>query len=224
MKVAMFNNKGGVGKTTIGVNTACYASFAGLKVLFVGTDRQGDGFRFYARGKMEAEKNAYLKLTDNLSAIYHPMSIPKVNSKVDLTVVDCPPSIQVAAEYDVDAWVTILTSRYSFENLFNVLPDLMASDAKVVVLLNRRGEGGLRIMKKLEKAISQVPNLIFYERGIQQHNAFKRMEDALLPVWCDPWGKGPGDDIREFSHFLLNKVCGLRVKKAKLPKDIPWAK
>ncbi len=222
MKVAIFNNKGGVGKTTVGVNFATYASFTGLKVLFVGTDRQGDGFRFFARGRVEAEKSASLRLTDNLSAIYHPMSIPKVNSKIDLTVVDCPPAIQVAAEYDVDAWVTILTSRYSFENLFNVLPDLVASDAKIVVLLNRKGEGGVRILRKLEKAISQVPNLIFYKRGIQQHNAFKRMEHALLPVWCDPWGQEPGEDVRKFSHFLLTKICGFKVKMAKLPKVMPW--
>lgn len=224
MRVAFFNNKGGVGKTTLSVNTACYASFAGLRVLFVGTDRQGDGFRFFARGKKRAEKSAVLKLTKNLSAIYHPMSVPKINSSVDLTIIDCPPSVQVASEYMVDVWIIILTSRFSFENSFNVFPALFKSGAKIIFLLNRKGEGGLRITRKLEAAINEVPNLSYYSRGIEQHNAFKRMESALLPVWCDQWGEKPGEDIREFSHYLLNTVCGFKVPKATLVQDIPWAR
>ncbi|MCA9720068.1 MAG: ParA family protein [Myxococcales bacterium] len=207
--VAFYNNKGGVGKTTLAVHFALFAELLKLHVLAVCLDRQGDMLRWISDGAASAGEAGVFKKSEFLSAIYSPMSIPKIKSGIDLLIADCPPAVQIAAEIDPSIWIIPILGRLGFENLFTILDDLRDSKAEVIVLMNRKGGGGKRQEKKMHEALSKIKRVTYYEPGIRQANAVSRVTNEFSAVWDDTFAKGVRADLENFCRFLL-KRCGLR--------------
>lgn len=207
--VAFFNNKGGVGKTTLAVHLALYAEVLKLKVLAVCLDRQGDMLRWLSDGEVTISDRAVFRKSDHLSAVYTPMALPRIRSGVDLLIADCPPAIQIASELDPSVWIVPVTGRLAFENLHNVLQDLRDSDAEIIVLLNRKGEGGKRQERRMQEAVKNIKRVTYYEPGIRRADAVVRVSNEYSPIWADPFAKGVRRDIEEFCRFVLRR-CGIK--------------
>ena len=90
--VAVFNNKGGIGKTTISANLALFAAAHRIKTLAVGLDRQGDLCRWLAGGDCVLEDGLAFRHSEYLHVLYSPMELPERRWDVDLVIADCPPA------------------------------------------------------------------------------------------------------------------------------------
>ncbi len=80
-KIAVYNIKGGVGKTTTSVNLACFLARSGLSVLLWDLDPQGGSSYFFNRHNQNAQ--AYAKLFDRNISIYDIIH-PTENYAIDL--------------------------------------------------------------------------------------------------------------------------------------------
>lgn len=63
--ICVFNQKGGVGKTTTNINICSYLAMAGYKVLAIDIDPQGNTTSGLGINKMKLEKSMYNLLTEN---------------------------------------------------------------------------------------------------------------------------------------------------------------
>lgn len=65
--ISVFNQKGGVGKTTTNINLAAYLAINGHKVLIIDIDPQGNSTSGLGIDKKKVEASSYHLLTDNVS-------------------------------------------------------------------------------------------------------------------------------------------------------------
>ena len=92
--VAFYNNKGGVGKTTLAVHLALRAAGQHrLRTVAMGLDRQGDMLRWLSGGNLSIGDGSIYEHSPNLTAVYSPNQPPSVRLNADLCVIDAPPSL-----------------------------------------------------------------------------------------------------------------------------------
>lgn len=187
--VAFYNNKGGVGKTTFAVHCALRAADHGLRTIAIGLDRQGDLLRWLSGGEVSVGDGTVYKYSDNLTAIYSPNQPPNFRLNADLAVMDTSPSLALAGSVRADLICVPVDGRLALEDLQNALPDLMASQAKLLIVINRADAGGARTLTALKKACSKVPKITVWPTAVPDSPAIKRAAEYYRPVWDVPYGE-----------------------------------
>lgn len=86
MIIAILNQKGGSGKTTLAAHLARAAALDGLRVLLVDSDKQGSLRDWHAAGQANGLD---IMAADTLTTL---QSVPSVSSGFDLTIIDGMPS------------------------------------------------------------------------------------------------------------------------------------
>lgn len=117
--IAVYNNKGGVGKTTISVHVALFAAMRRIKTLAAGLDRQADLCRWLARGDAQVQDGLAFRRGEYLDVVYSPMKVPDRLKNYDLVVADCPPAVEIVDKVSADLWVVPLDGRLAIENMGN---------------------------------------------------------------------------------------------------------
>lgn len=101
MMIAVLNQKGGVGKTTLAVNLAAAAHLAGRRALVLDLDSQGSAFDWFA-ARGEASKLAGLAVA-RAPKVLSPPKLHDLARGYDLVLCDGPPHlIAVLGEPCVD--------------------------------------------------------------------------------------------------------------------------
>lgn len=90
--VAVTNQKGGPGKTTITMNLAGALAKRGFSVMVADTDPQGSSLRWSASAEEDAPFPAVVSGLAQAGAKTH-LELQKVFDKYDIIVVDCPPAV-----------------------------------------------------------------------------------------------------------------------------------
>ena len=188
--VAFYNNKGGIGKTTMAVHLALYAADRRIKTLLVGLDRQGDACRFLSGGECRLENGLTFRVGEYLWVTYSPMELPRIFKDFDLVIADCPPAIEVVDAVQADLWVVLLDGRFALENLANIHNDISAGDGKVMVVLNRCDMIGKRAFEALRKAAHKIPRATVRATPIPATGPIARTSEFFRPVWEVPNGEG----------------------------------
>ena len=188
--VAFYNNKGGVGKTTLAVHLALRAAGQHrLRTVAMGLDRQGDMLRWLSGGNLSIGDGSIYEHSPNLTAVYSPNQPPSVRLNADLCVIDAPPSLALAARIQTDLWCVPVDGRLALEDLHNALPDLHASNAKIMVVINRAESGGARTLAALKKACSRTPRIAVWEEAVPDSPAIKRAAEYYQAAWDVPYGE-----------------------------------
>lgn len=188
--VAVFNNKGGVGKTTITVHLALYASQQQrLRTVAIGLDRQGDLLRWLSGGNVSIGDGSIYEHSKLLTAIYSPSEQPDFRFNADLCILDAPPSLALAAKLRPELWVVPVDGRLALEDMHNALPDLLASNGKIMLVINRADSGGQRTLAALKKAIGQTPKITVWPEAVPDSPAIKRAAEYYRGVWDVPYGQ-----------------------------------
>ena len=188
--IGVYNNKGGVGKTTMASHLAWYAEYQEIPTVAVCIDSQGDLFRILARGNGAMKEGTFYERSPFLSVVFSPMKVPMFTNNVELVIVDCPPAIEVAVIFSPSLWLVPVHGRLGFENMYNVLGELQASAADGLIMMNMSGRGGKRMDLELRKAIAAIPQAKLCDVVVQEADAITRTTDFHLPAWEVPYGSG----------------------------------
>ncbi|MCA9720532.1 MAG: ParA family protein [Myxococcales bacterium] len=205
--IGIYNNKGGVGKTTLAVHLAFYASDQGISTTAVGLDSQGDMFRWLADPDAPEDGDGMYKRGEKLTVLYSPKEQPAI--KDELVIIDCPPAVETVLDVSVSIWVVPLLDRMSFENMHTVLRDLHESSDQIWLVINRAGQAGDAAARELAKAVKLVRNAYCYPNPIPNSKTIARAIEHRVPAWDVPWGgKARGTQVlRGFCKDVLVR-CG----------------
>lgn len=214
--IGVYNNKGGVGKTMTTAHLAWYAEYQEIPTIAVCIDRQGDLFRMLSSNSGVMREDTFFERSEFLRVVYSPMKVPRF-SNVDLVLVDCPPAIEVAVAFNPSLWLVPVHGRQGFENMHNVLGELKATGAEVMMLVNMSGRGGKRMDLELRKAIAAIPNGKMCEVVVREHDAITRTGDFYKAVWDVPYGKDTEAalDVESMCRSVLTH-CGFKMKKRRI--------
>jgi MinD superfamily P-loop ATPase len=177
--VVFYNNKGGVGKTTFAVHCALRAALHHrLRTVAIGLDRQGDILRWISGGEVWVGDGTVHQHSPNLTVIYSPNQQPNLRLNADLAVMDSSPSLALAGSVRADLVVVPIDGRLALDDLQNALPDLIESQAKLLVVMNRADAGGARTLAALKRACAKVPKMTVWSHPVPdsaRHQARRRV-------------------------------------------------
>lgn len=199
--VVFYNNKGGIGKTTLSVHLALFASTRRIRTMVVCLDRQGDVCRWLAKGDCRVHDGLFFKVNDYLQVLFSPMKLPKNIENIDLLIVDCPPAVEVVDEVTADLWVVPLDGRLAMENLGNIHDSLCKAKGAILLVLNRCDLIGKRALEGLRAAARQIPQAKLRDDPIPTSAAIAKSAEYFKPVWEVPYGRDTQGD------HAIQKLC-----------------
>ena len=91
-KICIFNQKGGVGKTTTNINLSCYLALEGFKVLIIDIDPQGNTTSGLGVDKSKLNYSIYNLFVENLD-----INSLIVESEIIKNLYIIPSSVELAA-------------------------------------------------------------------------------------------------------------------------------
>jgi cellulose biosynthesis protein BcsQ len=217
--VAVYNNKGGVGKTTIAVHLALHAEASRIKTMAVGMDRQGDLMRWISGGDQNIREGELHEHSAQLKALYSPDVFPRGLQQNDLVIVDCPPAIEVATKATADLFVVPVDGRLALQDLMNVLQALLAA-GNILIVFNRADAGGKTTLEAVQKAAQKIPQqrLTVWDEIIPDSAAIKRSAEYFKPAWDVPYGAGTSgpEALRRLCGGIISQV-GVTAGRAAAP-------
>ena len=183
MRRVVFNQKGGVGKSTITCNLAAISAASGVRTLVIDLDPQGNSTQYLLGG-------AAGKVSPNLANFYDQMlSFSFVTRKTDAFIHATPfENLHIMPSHsDLDAMQGKLESRYKIYKLRDALKELNSYGAVY---------------------IDTPPALNFYTRS-----ALIAADRCLIPFDCDDFSRRALysllDNVREIQH---DHNAGLKVE------------
>lgn len=215
--VAVLNQKGGVGKTTLAVNLAAAAHVDGRKTLIVDMDQQGSAAEWYSA---RADESPLAGLV--VVKMDRRLTVPKFRelaSGYDFVVLDCPPrlddvssSAAVAADVVVipvspgpfDLWATSSTLA-TLDRADEIRAQLDRPAVRRIFVVNR-AEVGTTLTRETPEVLADRGDVL--DTVIHQRIAFKRSALAGESVLT-----AGGDQAAEVEIRSLYKAVSGRRKK-----------
>ncbi|MFZ5479301.1 MAG: ParA family protein [Myxococcota bacterium] len=188
--LAVYNNKGGVGKTTLAAHVVYAADALGVRTIAVAMDRQGDLPKWLSRGDAGHRDGAVFDFSKSVTVVYSPDAPPTGLRGAELVVVDTPASIEIASRVKADLWIAPCDGRMAIEDLTNVLPSMLGESSQVLLVFNRADAGGQRTLAAMQKAASRVRGLSVWGKVVPDSAAIKRAGEFYAPAWEVPYGAG----------------------------------
>ena len=204
MIVSFLNQKGGVGKTTLSINTAVACFEAGLRTLVVDADPQASCLEWSAARNREP----LFPVIGMAKATLH-RDLPSIAADYDLTIIDGAPRVNEFARS------ALLASDMVFIPLQPSPVDVWATDE--VVALVREAQNfrpGLRaafvinrkitntvIGRSVVKAFSDQPFPVLDQQVCQRVVFAECFAEGLGVLEAEPRGSA-ADEIRELAQFI----------------------
>jgi cellulose biosynthesis protein BcsQ len=202
MKVAFYNHKGGVGKTSLAAHVAFRAVELNRELIAIDADKQGNLMDWVSNGNWSGTEDygiGDVLLTTNQRA------------DGDMVIVDCPPAFEVVANFkDVDLWVIPVSGRFSVSGAMAVIAEIKKVDKnpRVCLVANKvdpRTEFGRAELEEIKKM-----NVELFKLPIPSHDAIGKAELATVAAWQVPYGSRAQatQHLKMFSDWVLQGCNG----------------
>ena len=199
MKIAIYNNKGGVGKTSLTAHIGFRAMELDQEVTIVDADRQHTSMDWLTNGKWDGNS------TVEVSSVKLTTDIREADG--DLVIIDCPPAFEVVENYpDVDIWIVPVSGRFSVMGAMTVIDEIKAinKSSRIVLVANmvdintKFGNAQLKEIKKLE--------IELFKLQIPRHDIVGKAEMATKAAWAIPYGSRSltSQNLLAFAEWVLN--------------------
>jgi cellulose biosynthesis protein BcsQ len=198
MKAVVYNNKGGVGKSTLVSHTAFYAMERKVELTVIDADQQCNSMSWLAGhewdGSTEYETGTVRMTTDG-GAVGGAM-----------TIVDAPPSFTFVENHpEADIWIIPVGGRFSVTGAMNVIDQVrqVKKKARVVLVANmcdpntKFGRLELDEINKLNIELFKIP--------IPRHDIVRKAEMAGQAAWSLPYGirANAAQNLRTFADWMV---------------------
>lgn len=202
MKIVVYNNKGGVGKTTLVAHVGFLALEKGVPLTVIDADRQGNCMSWLSGHSWDGEslyESGSLVVTTEL-----------IRSTSGITIIDAPPSFEFVENVTgADVWIIPLSSRFSVDGAMNVIQQLKreGDKAKVVLVMNQT-DGNTSLGRVERDAVHKIGAEVF-RFSIPKNPAVRKAEMMGRPIWDMPYGKSTDASkfMRMFGTWVLTG-CG----------------
>lgn len=213
--ITLFNQKGGVGKTTSSILLADYYEKQGLKVLLVDLDQQANLSRtFFSYEELSGNPSLYNYFNDNTS---FKKIVMERNDNISLL----PSNIKMAnlENTDVTNWIHKVEDFYSFFKKFQIViidcPPSLNAFSRLGLLLSHYVfcplipepfcyEGLANAIESIERIIKINKNFIDYKGMVSKHKGQKTIinEDLMEDFRTELQGKLFENTIPEFVGII----------------------
>jgi cellulose biosynthesis protein BcsQ len=181
MVIGNYNNKGGVGKSTLTAHIGFRAADTGKSITIVDADRQLNAMAWLS-GHQHNDEDSFelgsVQVTTSLDSSQHSM-----------IVIDCPPAFEVTQRFpDVDVWLVPVGGRFALDGAINVISEVrrLEKGSRIVLVANKVnpnteiGKQELDEIHKLGVELFQLP--------IPQSDVVRKAELLGVPAWKVPYG------------------------------------
>ena len=181
MVIATYNNKGGVGKSTLAAHIGFRAADFDKDLTVVDADRQLNTMAWLSGHEYTDEDSFELgsvQVTTSLDAAQN-----------DMILIDCPPAFEVVSRFpNVDVWLIPVGGRFALDGAVNVVGEVrkIEKSPRIVLIANKVnanteiGKHELEEIKKLNVELFQLP--------IPQADVVRKAEMLGVPTWKVPYG------------------------------------
>ncbi len=200
MKIAIFNNKGGVGKTTLAVHIAFLAMLEYYTLTFLDADRQANSMAWLSGHQWDGDdyfEAGSVHVTCNLD----------IAEEADPLIIDAPPDFYFIENLTLepDLWVVPIGGRFSVEGAIRVVEALGdRHDARVVLVANMTNPNSQIGRHEIDEAFKL--GLEVFPLAIPRTPVVRKAEMLGLPAWDVPYGvQSPAVKIiRCLSQWLID--------------------
>lgn len=200
MVVGFYNNKGGVGKSSLCSHAGFKAIEKGIKLCVCDADRQMNTISWLSGHNWNEEpyENGSVYVTYDLDDI----------DKYDMTLIDFPPAFEIIQNVECDIWIIPVDGRFSIDGALNVISQIRMkskSNARIIVVANKAiatkfGKHELKEISKLDVELFKFP--------IPTGDVVRKAEVSGIPCWKIPYASRSmtTQNIELFSDWVV-KGC-----------------
>lgn len=202
MLICVYNNKGGVGKTTLATSIAFRAIEKNIPLVFIDKDPQRNGMKWLSNDEWSGEEH-YVKGSIEVSTNFSYIDTEKIN------VIDAPPSFDFALQIEkVDMWIVPVQGRFSLDgamNLITQLKEVGRSDERMAFVSN--GTDVDSDIGKIQVNEAQRIGVEVFKYAISRSNNFSKAEFMCIPVWTVPYAQRAGavQSLMLFTDWVLKR-------------------
>lgn len=200
MKFAIYNHKGGVGKTTLATHVAFWAMLMGYWLTFLDADRQANSMNWLCGHQWDGEDCFQIDSVTITCNLYRA-------EDAETLVIDAPPDfdfIENLTTIDPDVWVIPIGGRFSVEGAIRVVETIGARHEGRMVLVANMTNPTTKIGRyEIDEAIKL--GIEIFPLAIPRADVVRKAEMLGCPVWDVPYGtRSPATHaLRHFAHWLL---------------------
>ena len=199
MKIAIYNNKGGVGKTSLTAHVGFRAMETKQFITVVDADRQNNTMDWLTGGDWDGNSMVEIgsmKVTNDI-----------LDADCDLVVIDCPPAFEVVQNFpDVDVWIIPVNGRFSVVGSMTVIDEIKAINTKArIVLIANMVDANTKFGKAQLEEIKKI-GVELYKLIIPRHDIVGKAEIATQSAWSIPYGSRSlaAQNLKLFAEWVLN--------------------
>jgi len=208
MKICIYNNKGGVGKSTLSSSIAFRAIERKIPLTLVDNDHQSNSIKWLSRDTWNGEES-YMVPDSKVLVTRNADEINNYRGN-ELLIVDAPPEYDYIQKFvGIDIWIVPIKGRFSLDGAANVVSGLRAlgrGNERVVFVSNNTDLTSELGRKQIDEAKKMGTEIYRYVIG--RHISFEKAEDMLCSVWEVPYAQRSGavQALMLFTDWVL-KGC-----------------
>lgn len=207
MNIAVYNNRGGVGKTTIATSIAFRAIEKNRELVFIDADKQSNGMKWISNDNWTGDDHFRLNEVDVIRKTDN-IRLDEYENK--MVIIDCPPEFGFVEKIigKLDVILVPLRGRFSLDGGMTTLTIQKSIDenTRVIFIPNQ-----LRKHHKVsDRQLQEIHRLGIetFKFPISSHQSFEQAEELCIPVWNVPYSirSEAVSNIKFLADWVLNGV------------------
>lgn len=201
MKVVFYNNKGGVGKTSLTCHTAFVAVERNIPLTVIDADRQNNTMQWLSSHEWDGDESY------DVGSV-HVTTNPNDYSN-GLVLIDAPPAFDFVQNVeDVDVWIIPVNGRFSIAGAMNVVEEIKSVNGGRIILVASMCDANTALGKVELTEMSKL-NLEVFKFPIARHDVVRKAEMQGIAAWQVPYGSRSlaAQNLKLIANWILNG-CG----------------
>lgn len=197
MKIVVYNNKGGCGKSTLTCHVAFSAIERGYPLTVIDADRQNNAMQWLSAHEWDGDESY------DVGSIHVTTDIETDDS--GLVIVDAPPAFDFVQNFkSADVWIIPVSGRFSVSGAMNVIEEVRLVGRGRIVLVANMCDVNTMIGKTEIEQIRKL-NVELFKFPIPRHDTVRKGEMQGVASWQVPYGSrsSAAQNLKLFANWVL---------------------